>query len=235
MDAAQSGDIRALAEQLPSDARVAANWDDAEQYAFFAPQARYLNLLDPVFMAVAEPARHAAWTRLLRGDDPDPARTLARDLDSEYLAFAAGSRNELEARLAYDPRFEPLQRNSHRLYRLRPDAEATFVRDFLPSAAVSSSYIDASDRLAADGCAVLTHRRDLDSEFSHLFELAAWGPSVLYVDGEQRLQLVTPGFAKLGHGAALPLRLAPGAHRIVIRTCAHEGRAGFYFVDRGPI
>ncbi|HET8935278.1 MAG TPA: hypothetical protein VFN67_17640 [Polyangiales bacterium] len=235
MDAAQSGDLRAFAAKLPPDARVAANWDDAEQYAFFAPHARYLNLLDPVFMAVADPARHAAWMRVLRGEDPDPARTLARDLDSGYLAFAAAGREALAERLAYDPRFEPLQRGAHHLYRLRPDADAMFVRDFQPAAPTSSSYVDASDRIAANGCAVLTHRRELDSPSSRLFELAAWGPTVLFVDGEQRLQLVTPGLAKLGHGAALPLRLGPGPHRIVIRTCAHQARAGFYFVDRGPI
>lgn len=235
MDAAQSGELRTFATRLPNGARVAANWDDAEQYAFFAARARYLNLLDPVFMAVAEPARHAAWMRVLRGEDPDPARTLTSELDSEYLAFAAAGREDLEARLAYDPRFTSLHRGSQLLYRLRPAADAMFVRDFSPAAANSSSYVDATDRLAANGCAVLTHRRELDAASSHLFELAAWGPTVLYVDGEQRLQLVTPGLARLGHGAALPLRFEPGPHRIVIRTCAHAGRAGFYFVDRGPI
>ena len=237
LDRDQSVELRALAAQLPPGARVAANWDDAEQYAFFAPQARYLNLLDPVFMAVAEPARHGAWMRVLRGEEPDPAHVLARELDSEYLAFNAASHTELQGRLAFDPRFEQLHRGGQLLYRLRREPVDALLRDFLPAGkrARLSGFVDASDHLAADGCSVLRHRRSVDRASARLYELAAWGPSVLYVDGVQRLQFATPGLAKLGHGAAFPLRLDPGEHELAVRTCAHQGRAGFYLVDRGPL
>jgi hypothetical protein len=68
-----------------------------------------------------------------------------------------------------------------------------------------------------------------------MFELAAWGPTVLFIDGEQRIQITAPPLARLGQGIAIPVRLAAGAHRIKVRTCEHAGRAGFYLLDRGPL
>ncbi|MEM6797678.1 MAG: hypothetical protein AAF725_27165, partial [Acidobacteriota bacterium] len=43
---------------LPAGARVAAEWGAAHLYLWFAPQALYLNVLDPVFMAVHSPEEH---------------------------------------------------------------------------------------------------------------------------------------------------------------------------------
>ncbi|MET0387301.1 MAG: hypothetical protein ABW321_15135 [Polyangiales bacterium] len=245
LDHRESRELLALSKQLPQGARVAAAWDDAEQYAFFAPHARYLNLLDPVFMATAAPVQHSAWQRLRRGDLPDPAGELAGALDSEYIAFARTGHEALEQRLDADPRFARLHSGRHRLYRLRSGITPGFVRDWSrrdprpPTAATelraTSGYVDARASLAADGCSVLRHRRRVEEASERLFELAAWGPSVLFVDGVQLLQLPAASEARLGQGVAFPLRWAAGDHELTVRTCVHRGDAGFYLIDRAPL
>jgi hypothetical protein len=242
-DRGLSAELRQLAGRLPPGARVAATWADAEQYAFFAPEARYLNVLDPVFMAMARPAQHALWTRIVAGAEPDVPAALALGLDSDYLAFSAAGHTALAARLSSDPRLELLQHGRHFLFQVRPGRDRGFMQGWTPRASAAplndlsasglAGYVDASSALAADGCAVLRHEQSLDAPSTRLFELASWGPSTLFVDGEQRVQLAAPGLAKLGEGVAFPLRLAAGDHRLVVRTCAHEGRAGFYLLDRG--
>ena len=239
-DPSLSPELAALGAQLPAGAQVAANWDDAEAYAAFAPHARFLNLLDPVFMAVSHPGAYRVWRSVRDGQEPDVAGKLLRELHSDYLAFAAASGAALEARLRADPRFELLHSGSQRLYRLRPSAAAAFVGDWnprsgAPLAGNDSGYVDATAHLAANGCTVLTHRRAVDAPSARFLELAAWGPSTLFVDGEQRLQLIAAQEARLGQGVLIPLRLAAGAHSIAIRTCVHQGHAGFYLLDRAPI
>jgi hypothetical protein len=39
--------------------------------------------------------------------------------------------------------------------------------------------------------------------------------------------------ATLGLGVTLPLTLAPGPHRLTVRTCPREGHLGFYALIRG--
>ena len=226
-DAGLRGELEQLARRLPVGARVAANWDDAELYAFHAPHARYLNVLDPVFMAVGDPARHALWREVMAGSLPDVPSAITRGLDSEYLAFS-GPHEALLERLLSDPRVRVLARGRHWLFQLRGDVPAEFVSDWQGSS--GGAYV--SGKLGADGCGMFEHVAP--SMQTRLFELAAWGPSVLFIDGKQRLQLPAAGFARLGAGVALPIRVEAGSQRWTVRTCAHEGRAGFYFVDRTP-
>jgi hypothetical protein len=74
-------------------------------YLFWAPEASYLNVLDPVFMAVPYPELYRLQRRVFAGDEPDVPQAVVAGLESEYLAisrFLAPPR--LIARLAADPR-----------------------------------------------------------------------------------------------------------------------------------
>jgi hypothetical protein len=260
-------ELDALALALLPGARVAANWNDAELYAFHMPHARFLNVYDPVFMAVGAPAQYAVWTEVMAGERPDIPAAIARELESEYLAFTVGSYPELERRLAGDPRATLLHRGRHALYRVQSRADG-FVEGWTPSPssvdarlvnpevapgaafraetnqpvqqadptsrpdAQPSSYVDARAAIAADGCAVLIHDESVITTRARLFELAAWGPSVLWVDGQQRMQLPAANRARLGESPAVLIRLEPGPHQFKIRTCISDGQAGFYLLDR---
>jgi hypothetical protein len=61
---------RHFAQAVPANARGAATWADAEWYTFWAPDARYLNLLDPVFMAVPRPGAYRASPSVFEGTSP---------------------------------------------------------------------------------------------------------------------------------------------------------------------
>lgn len=232
-----------LAQLLPHGSNVAANWDDAELYAFHAPHSRYLNVYDPVFMAVGDPGRHAVWTDVLAGSLPDVPDAVNRALESQYIAFSIGSHRELERRLANDPRARLLHRGRHALFRV-DDRGTAFITDWTiepqPSrpatlavrASTSSAYVDARSLLAPDHCATLVHDEIATTARTRLLELAAWGPTRFFVDGRERLQLPAANLARLGEGPALTVRVEPGSQRWTMRTCAHAGQAGFYLVDR---
>lgn len=232
-------ELEALAQHLPAGARVAANWDDAELYAFYAPHARFLNLFDPVFMAVPQPQRYATLQRILRGDEPDVPSAVLEQLDSEYLAFDARAHEALLERLVNDPRAQLVQRGSHALFRLaaqHPSFVSGWTRRSGSAPALTKAYVDVSAALDASGCASVEHAFTIEpvEQRWHAFELAAWGPSVLWFDGVQRLQLAAANEARLGQGPALALQLTPGAHTLRVRSCRHEGGAGFYLIDRTP-
>ena len=48
--------LERLAGAMPDAAKVAATWESSEDYIYFAPQGRYLNLPDPLYMRSAHPA-----------------------------------------------------------------------------------------------------------------------------------------------------------------------------------
>jgi len=97
---------RAFGASIPRDAKIASDWESSEHYAFFAPQGRYLDVLDPVFMALPHPAEYAALRRVMSGTDPDPATTLTTQLDSDYIAYSAiDVPPALNDRVHHDPRF----------------------------------------------------------------------------------------------------------------------------------
>jgi hypothetical protein len=239
-DATFGAELESLARHLPAGARVAANWDDAELYAFYAPHARFLNLFDPVFMAVPEPKRYATLQRILRGEEPDVPSAVREQLESEYLAFDAHAHAELLERLVNDPRAQLVQRGSHALFRLaaqHPRFVSGWIRrSAAASPALTSAYVDMSAVLDASGCASVEHAFAIEPGDAHVhaFELAAWGPSVLWFDGVQRLQLAAANQARLGQGPAIALELSPGAHTLRVRSCQHDARAGFYLIDRTP-
>lgn len=234
-------ELEQLARQLPAGASVAANWDDAELYAFHAPHARYLNVYDPVFMAAGDPMRHAVWADVLAGAIPDVPGAIAQVLESDYVAFSIGSHPELERRLANDPRARLVHRGRHLLFRIEND-DPHFFRDWVvespahaaapPSRNDHSAYVDATPFLV-QGCASFRRTELAIRPRTQLVELAAWGPSTFFIDGKQRLQLAAADSARVGEGPALAFPIEPGPHSWVVETCEHAGRAGFYLVDRG--
>ena len=120
-----------LAAAIPEGAQVAADWGSTALYLLWAPQASYLNVLDPVFMAVPHPARHEMLEAILDGREPDVPLASRVVLDSDYLAFAPYKQPTLLlARMAADPRIEPRFRDNHHLYRFVPGANSGFVLDW---------------------------------------------------------------------------------------------------------
>jgi hypothetical protein len=126
---AQRALFERFASALPEGAKVAAPWTVTGEYMFFAPQGRYLNVLDPVFMRAAHPREYELQRQLFRGELLDVPAAL-RALDSEYLGFNDRILPRLAAQLRADPRLEPLIEHGQVLYRVKPNADFGFVHDF---------------------------------------------------------------------------------------------------------
>jgi hypothetical protein len=94
---------KAFGAAIPKGAKVAADWESSEHYAFFAPQGRYLNVLDPVFMAVPHPREYATLRSVFDGREPAIANAL-KSLDSDYIAFSTiDAPPQLVANVSRDP------------------------------------------------------------------------------------------------------------------------------------
>ncbi len=111
-------------QALPDGALVAANWDDAAVFMAAAPQARYLNALDPVFMRAVDATLPATCQRLFHGHDPSPADTVQTTLRSTFVAARSDFRR-LKKQLLDDPAFEiRYDGKSHYLFELKPSSAA---------------------------------------------------------------------------------------------------------------
>jgi hypothetical protein len=127
-------DRRAVAAKLPAGARVAATWGTADLFAFYAPKARYLEVLDPLPMALHFPAASAAKLRVFGGAEPDPPFAIATALDSEYVLTSRFSTNpgvgNLLLQLRADPRVEVLHDGISFLARILPERNRGFILDW---------------------------------------------------------------------------------------------------------
>ncbi len=124
-------DREAFGRAVPAGARVAAPWRATALYLFWAPQGRYLNALDPVFMAVPYPEVHRAQAAVFDGSAPDVPLAVGTVLDSDHLAFAPATASAvLGQRLAADPRVAARHRGIHQLFAIVPDANWAFVLDW---------------------------------------------------------------------------------------------------------
>jgi hypothetical protein len=129
--AVRTADRAALALALPAGSRVAAPWRSTALYVFYAPRARYLDLLDPVFMAVPHPEAYAAQEKLFAGDEPDAPLAAVAQLDSELIAFpSTPETTRLAARLEGDPRVLAAHRGFNSVFRILPSAQRAFVLDW---------------------------------------------------------------------------------------------------------
>ena len=251
---------RAFGQVLPPGARVAAEWGSTHLYMFWAPQAMFLNVLDPVFMQTPHPEAYRALREVFEDRQPDLPLSLRRDLRSDYLALSRFHRPpELLRRLAGgDPRIEPVFRGYTLLYRVRENANQGFVLDWLevpaggqlppesdrpltphprpddPTLRALEGYVDTGAR--GDDCQALVHRLSVSTTEQRLYELAPWGPTRLWLDDGLVLAQEETQRAVLGFGVAFPLVLEPGEHQITVLTCPGRdatARRGFYLLRRG--
>src|SRR5262249_51370975 len=81
-------DREAFARAIPDGALVAAPWRSTALYLDLAPQGRYLNVLDPTFMAHDFPEVYAVQRDVFDGVEPDVPFALAHGLGSDILAFS---------------------------------------------------------------------------------------------------------------------------------------------------
>lgn len=255
-------DRQRLAAALPDGAHVAATWRSTPIYMFWAPQGRYLNVLDPVFLAAVDPPAHRAQEEIFSGVEPDvPLRAVA-ELDSRYIAYSGATASEtLSRRLLADPRARLLHRQINVLFELRPPAGEPFVLDWHvapsgtrlppstdtrvaewpayprlsdPMLASMEGFVDARRVAGPEDCLGLVHVVEGDRSRSTRLEFAPAGPSILWLDQRQLLRLQGDSDAVLGAGALLPLELAAGEQRITVLTCpeSRHRRSGFYLVER---
>jgi len=207
---------------IPPDAKVATDWVSGEHYAFWAPQGRYLNVLDPIFMALPYPIQYRALRGIYSGDEPDVPGQVATILDSHYLALDTTAVPPLLlARLEHDPRVTLVRAGSSSLYRMW-NSNSAFVTTW-DGMQVKTAFIPIGAR-----CATRTHLEPSHAE-PQSYELAPYGPTALLVDGTQLTNTTADPLAILGRGFrfTLPPSLAP--QTIEVRTCpARNGMGGFY-------
>jgi hypothetical protein len=244
----------AFGRAVPPGARVAAEWGSTHLYMFWAPQAAYLNVLDPVFMALPFPRAYAASRALFEGREPDVPLALEAELASSFLALSSfHPHGDLLRRLAEDPRLAARYRGYTLLYEAVAGENEDFVLDWRvvpPGAAVPPSgaidglpvyprseraeeralegFVDLGRVDAGGDCVTLVRDEELAAPEERTYELAPWGPSTLWVDGERVLTTGAAPRAVLGAGLAFSVRLDPGTRRLTVLTCGVDGRGGFY-------
>lgn len=197
---------RAFGRAVPRGAKVAARWGDAELYAFAAPQGRYLNVLDPIFMEVRHPREYAAQRALFDGSDPDPASTAKKILDSDFLAFDwTDASPALIERTRSDPRFRVRYGGYNVLFEIVP--------------APGVAFLD----LSRARCGTWSHHETRGGTFL----VAPYGPALVVVD--RQLATRVPGVrAVIGRGTRFTV--PEGTHRIDIHTCRDGAWSGFYLL-----
>lgn len=244
----------AFGRAVPPGARVAAEWGSTHLYMFWAPQAAYLNVLDPVFMALPYPRAYAAARAVFEGREPDVPLALEAELGSRFLALSSfHPHGDLLRRLAGDPRLVARYRGYTLLYEAVSGRNEDFVLDWRvvpPGAAVPPAgeidgfavypraeraeeralegFVDLRRVDAEADCVALVHDERIASGEERTYELASWGPSTLWVDGVPVLATRAASRAVLGAGLVFPVRLGAGTRRFTVLTCGFEGRAGFY-------
>ncbi|MEM6454909.1 MAG: hypothetical protein AAF772_07420 [Acidobacteriota bacterium] len=189
---------------LPAGARVAAPWRQTPIYLLWAPQASYLNVLDPLFMAHGHPTIYDAQRALFDGRDPDPVLTAATVLASDHLAYGVPSQPAaLTARLVADPRIAVRHRASNLVAALRPAPDA-FVLDWrlvtaatgLPPSRDALAALPRYPRLAAPSGALegyVDGRRALGGAAASAGQCVAFARAVPPVaDGDDRLLTLAP-------------------------------------------
>ncbi len=243
---------RRFGQLVPPGARIAAPWGIAQAYTFFAPQGRYLNLLDPVLMALPFPELARLERAVFSGEEPDLPLAVAVGLQSEYLAFSAySSAPELLERAARDPRLLLQGPGPDRLYRIEPRGAEAFLRaDWIASpqgqgrlqpyprlppgrGGEVEGYIDALR--VGRGCIRFEQAKPLAPSGSLLLEFAPYGPGALY--SGTRLLVATGTGLRAIPGKGLSVVFEPRGLPLAAEVCpdARTGRNGFYLrVIGGP-
>ncbi len=246
-------DYAAFARAVPAGATVASPWGETALYLLWAPQGRYLNVLDPAAMAVPFPRAAAAQRALFAGEAPDVPLLAIAELDSRFVAWSLpGAPPRLLARLRNDPRARPLHVGFQALFALVEPPPGSFVLDWrvVPAGALPppvdapladwpayprmpqpplravEGFVDAGR--VASSCVAFA--REQSPGDPGRYELAPYGETTLWLDGAALLS-TSGNSAVLGEGVSFAL---PPARRLTVLTCPGEGgRAGFYLLRRG--
>ncbi len=250
-------DRRALAALLPKGARVAATWGDTDLLVFYAPWARYLEVLDPLPMSLASPEAYQAKLRVWGGSERDVPRALVTALDSDYLVASRLKPEQagLLRRLEGDPRMEILHDGLHLLARWRPGANASFVRPWSVAplgvndlaqtpdgtwtaypweteapARSAEGFVDLRRMGGPASCRVLATAL-APSAAGDRWAIAPAGPTRVAFAGREVLAVGGAREAVLADAVRFPLPPRSAAATLTVQTCGpHEGDAGgFYF------
>lgn len=183
-------ELEQFGRSMPSGARVAADWDDTQLYAFWAPQGRYLNMYDPLFMAVDSPEAYRALRAIFNGEVDDIPPVMTRTLQSEFLAIQTPWDQEaLNRILDGDPRWRVRHRGANLLLELIQPENGRFLTQW---DVVNQEGIEGRVRGGdpwggmvhppADGC----HRFETDIDCrSCALDMRAIGMARLSLDGER--------------------------------------------------
>jgi hypothetical protein len=148
------------------------------------------------------------------------------------------------------------------VFQLKPDSDRLFVMDwktvpkgeswppqyedlvedagFSPGLSESkdtfqSGYVTGNSDLEAAECVNRIHTRMVNTPAKLDYEISSYGGYSFWLNNKLVITHPAPGRAVLGWGARVTLELEEGSHVFSIRTCPHEGRNGFYFLQRGRI
>jgi hypothetical protein len=249
-------DREAFGRAVPVGAHVAAPWGDTATYLLWAPQGRYLSVLDPIAMAVPFPRAYAAQRAVFAGEELDVPLVAVTELDSDHLAWSVpGANRRLLQRLLGDPRAMQLHRGFQALFAFRPAPPGTFWLDWrvtggdgpasdaalagaapyprheTPAGRAIEGIVDAG-RVGPGRCVSFARALPAGTHGA-LWELAAAGPTQVWLGDLALLGLGGAPGAVLGEGARFQLPAAPPGAVVTVRTCPGEGgRAGFYWVRR---
>jgi hypothetical protein len=244
-------DFAAAAEAIPPGAKVAAEWGPTEHYVFWQPRGRYLNVLDPIFMARSHPGAYELQRRVFTGAEPDVPLAVAVGLDSDYLAYERVGMGSLERRLRGDPRAQLLYGGENAVVAFQPLEHDPFVLDWeVVDGSESKPYPRMRDakgrriegyvnalRVIPPGepCATFAHEVFVDAPTVMNLELSSYGPAAMWLDGEEVASIASGTEAILGTGTLVELAFDAGRHELRIRTCrsSARGAVGFYLLDRG--
>jgi hypothetical protein len=252
-------DGEAFGRAMPDGARVMAPWAATHQFVFWAPHASYLNVLDPVFMVAKDEATHRLSMDVFEGREPDVPLLAPTQLDSEYYADD-GQYPFVRTRIERDPRAESLyDGTNYYLYRFGEGRNQDFVLDWqvLPATdrmppplsvlgtPATSAYPRAATALArslegyVDGrrldstapCLFFVHLETVTEPTRLTLDVSPYGSAEVFVD-DQLEAVISGRGAVIGRGVILPLMLAPGQHRVSVRTCRSDEHIGFYALIR---
>jgi hypothetical protein len=211
-------DWEELGKLIPAGAKIAATWGATDAYVFWAPQGRYLNVLDPAMMLEKNPAAYWAHRAILDGTEPNAPHIARTLLDSDYIAFPKWEATPLlTARIAHDPRLVPMYDGYNVLLRIQPTN--AFITDW-PGHPPFPDFITAP----ATQCTTFTRMLDRGR-----YELAPWGPTRVWLDERLLAETKTAPLAILGRGRIIDV---DAAAEMKVETCGAGGRAGFYLVRR---
>lgn len=242
---------------VPDGAPVAAFWGQAPYYMAIAPQGRYLNVLDPIFMMALDERLFEAERHLYDGSAADPAALVGGLFDSHYLAFDRRLSPVLYSRLERDPRFVKLYDSpTSALYRLVTAEKAGFITNWQASAIPqtprwknlelhppllwptiqapmpTSPYTGFNQfppELAGQDCALATREAVYSENRKLRVGFGAAGPSRIIINGESRL-LFEAGVGIQVDAVLFDMEYPAGMPvEMAVITCRSQDGHGFYW------